>query len=182
MSASLLERKIRRCFDHLDVNRDGQIQAGDLMALASRLMSNFGVVPDSPKGRQLVSTFEDWWTKLVVAMDTSGDAQISPAEFEKGMIAAWITDGQGYEQFFHPAADAIVALSDTDGDGIVTRYEFQRFQEAFGTPPEKIDEAFEHLDADDDGFLSREEILRAFHEYYTTDSADNPGNLLYGSI
>lgn len=182
MSIGLLDRKIDRCFGHLDVNRDGHIQGHDLQALAARLLSNFAVPADSPKGQQIVRTFVEWWTALVSNMDVDGDQEISPEEFRTGMRATFVTPSGGFDQFFKPAAQAIVEVADTDDDGIVSRYEFRRVQEAFGTPPDKIDEAFARLDADEDGFLSHKEIIDAFREYYTKEEPHNPGNWLFGSI
>jgi Ca2+-binding EF-hand superfamily protein len=182
MSTGLLDRKIDRCFGHLDVNRDGQIQSHDLVALAARLMSNFAVPADSRKGKQVTQTFGNWWKALVSNMDVDGDREITPDEFRTGMRATFVTPSGGFDEFFRPAAQAIIDVADTDDDGIVSRHEFRRVQEAFGTPPVKIDEAFARLDADGDGFLSHQEIMDAFRDYYTKEDPQNPGNWLFGSI
>jgi Ca2+-binding EF-hand superfamily protein len=181
-STKLLDRKIDRCFGHLDVNRDGKIQGGDLVALAARLLSNFAIPADSPKGQQVTRTFADWWRALVSKMDADGDKEITPEEFRAGMRATFVTPSEGFDEIFRPAAQAIIEVSDTDDDGVVSRHEFRRVQEAFGTPSNKIDEAFVRLDADGDGFLSHQEIMQAFREYYTQEDATNPGNWLFGSI
>ena len=40
--------------------------------------------------------------------------------------------------------------------------------------------AFEHLDLDGDGFLSREEFVQLIDEFYTSDDPDAAGTWLYG--
>jgi Ca2+-binding EF-hand superfamily protein len=54
--------------------------------------------------------------------------------------------------------------------------------EAFGQSEQDCEHAFAALDLDGDGVLSREELLRAARDYYTSDDPSAIGNLLFGRL
>jgi Ca2+-binding EF-hand superfamily protein len=98
------------------------------------------------------------------------------------MTSAFITDRDGYLANFHPAAQAVFGLADTDADGWLSKDEFARFQRAFRTPEQDIEAAFNRLDANGSGALSVSELVDAAEQYYRGTEAAAHGNWLYGPI
>ncbi|BAY49440.1 calcium-binding EF-hand-containing protein [Scytonema sp. HK-05] len=83
-------------------------------------------------------------------------------------------------QIFGLLAQALFSICDRDNDGSLEQSEFAKFHEAFGCTPANSQLAFKHLDADGDGTLTVEELLNAWHEYYTSNDPQARGNWLYG--
>jgi hypothetical protein len=79
-------------------------------------------------------------------------------------------------------ARAFFAIADVDGDGMVSRSEFDVFQRSHfpAIPQADLDEAFTHLDRDGDGALSAVEFETAIIEYWSGTDPDAPGNWWMG--
>src|SRR5262249_40587921 len=79
-------------------------------------------------------------------------------------------------------AEAFLAIADADGDGRVSPPEFRAFQGGHFPHLTEVNanEAFAHLDTDDDGHLSAEEFIRAIIEYWSSPDPDAPGNWWIG--
>lgn len=179
MPTDLQFDKLDRAFNHIDANRNGQIERDDLLALGARLLVGFGQAPTSVKGRQLLDRYDDLWDELATRLDTDG--ALSPAEFRDGMIRAFI-DGDRYQAILHPAAQAVAALADTDDDGRVSATEFEVLQRAFGVAAPDSQAAFIRLDSAGAGHLGVLDLVEASRQYYTSPDPDAPGNWLYGPL
>ncbi|WP_412538142.1 EF-hand domain-containing protein [Longispora sp. K20-0274] len=182
MTTAFQETKLDKAFGHLDVDGNGVVEHSDILALGSRLFAGFDEAPTSAKGQQVLNGLETFWQSLLSATDLDGDRQISPAEWRTGMATAFIHDHAGFDAGLRPAAEAVMRLADTDGDGAVSLAEFQTLQRAFGTPPEQAVESFARMDTDGDGALTVDELVAATRQYYTSADEDLPGNWFFGQL
>jgi Ca2+-binding EF-hand superfamily protein len=204
MAMRVLDRKLERAFAQLDVDGDGRIERDDILSLGSRLLVGLGEPPTTAKGRRVLDHLDAFWNALVQetrvqetgvreaglretgsratgVRETGSGGPISAAEFHVGMTAAFI-DGDRFEQVFRPAARAVAALCDTDGDGSIGPGGFRAMQQAFGTSAEDADEAFARLDRDGSQTLTVDELVEAAREFYTGDDPEAAGNWLFGPL
>ncbi|MFG2006855.1 EF-hand domain-containing protein [Spirillospora sp. NPDC048911] len=181
-STDLMIRKIDVCFGHLDVDGNGAVERDDLLGLGSRLVAQFGESPTSPKATAMAAGMARFWEALSRAADADGDGRITPEEYRRGMIGAFVDDASGFDRAFLPMAQAVCALMDTDGDGTVSRQEFSEFHRVMRTSVENADLAFDKLDTDGSGDLSVTEVLAAMRDYYTNpdEGSEALGNWLFG--
>jgi Ca2+-binding EF-hand superfamily protein len=177
----VLRRKLDRAFGHVDTDGNGYVEYDDIVALAARLMDGFDEPADGPKGRALTDAFHTFWEALISAIDLDGDRRIDPHEWSVGMTGAFVEQDGGFDAALRPAAQAVVALADTDDDGTISPAEFRTFQQAFGTSERDADTGFARLDADGDGSLTTDEIVEASRQYYT-GSEEAPGDWLFGPL
>ncbi|MGW7415778.1 EF-hand domain-containing protein [Streptomyces sp. NPDC054863] len=177
----LLRRKIDLCFGYADQNRDGVLDAGDALTLASRVVAAVGEPFDSPKSVALLGACDQWWRKLCAELDTDDNGRVDAAEFRTGMLQlpAFRDTSEG-DEALGAACALIWALCDRDDDGLVSAAEFGRFQGALGVSPEARQVAFDHLDLDGDGHLSVDELVSALREFMTSTDPAAPGNWLFG--
>ncbi|MGY0233766.1 EF-hand domain-containing protein [Longispora urticae] len=182
MTSTFQDTKLDKAFGHLDVDGNGVVEHADVLALGSRLFAGFGEAPTSPKGQQVLNGLETFWQTLLSATDLDGDRRISPAEWRTGMANAFIHDRAGFDAGLRPAAEAVMRLADTDGDGVVGLAEFHTLQAAFGTPAEQVAPSFARLDADGSGTLSVDELVAATRVYYTGADEDAAGNWFFGQV
>ncbi len=182
MITDLQERKLDKMFRYLDADSNGALEFQDLLGYASRLTSAFEVSPAAPKGQAIVDGFHVFWEALLSAIDLDGDRRITLEEWRAGMTGAFIEDGEGFSRSLRPAAQAVMNLADTDGDGTVSRSEFSTSAEALGMGADDRDVAFDRLDVDGNGTLSVDELVGAVAEYFTSADPQVRGNWLLGAV
>jgi Ca2+-binding EF-hand superfamily protein len=178
---ALLRRKLERSFHRLDTDGNGFAERADLQDVGARLMRGFDQSPTSPKGRAVAARLDAVWAEMAAYADTDRDGRLSSADYHHGITRAFI-DGPAFDPVFRPAAVALTELCDPDGDGRVTREEFEVLQRAFSTPPDEVAAAFERMDTDGDGALSTAELVAAIRDYYVGTDPEAPGNWLFGPV
>ena len=178
---TLLDLKLLRAFQHLDMNGNGYLDHDDIVALVARFIAGFRVSPHSDEGHAVAAGFEDFWQSLISLVDTDGDGRISPDEWNDGMVDAFVEAADGFDRHLRPAVSAVMHLADTDGDGRIRFAEFTMLQKAFGSRADGVQAAFRHLDADGDGSISVPELIEAAREYYT-GRGGTAGDWLFGPL
>lgn len=181
MATDLQVLKIDRSFSYVDADGNGAITRDDLQGLGARLLAGFGESPAGPRGRRVADSFDRLWDTLADAADLDRDGRITPDEYRSSVVSSFI-DGDRFEPVFRPAIEAVLALADTDGDGLLQPREFLLVHEAFGRSEEDSDYAFAALDLDGDGALGRTELLHAVRDYYTSADPNAIGNLFFGRL
>ncbi|MEW1695233.1 EF-hand domain-containing protein [Streptomyces sp. NPDC093249] len=176
----LLDHKFDMCFGHADQNKDGVVDAADILTFAARVIAAVGEPFDSPKSVEMLRVSENWWKGMLAELDTDKDGKIDPEEYRVGMRRL-VGSASSFEAASRPVATAIWALCDRDDDGEVTAAEFSAVQLAFGTTPENARLGFEKLDLDSDGSLSVDELTSAFRDFYTSTDVETNGNWLFGA-
>ncbi|MFE9929580.1 EF-hand domain-containing protein [Streptomyces sp. NPDC005533] len=184
MIDDLLDRKLERAFTHLDADGSGVVEADDIFALGSRLLSALDEPAGSPKAELVMRGLTDFWQDLFTELDMDRDGKVTPEEYKLGMTRLYAQGGPAYDRSFRPMMRAILTIVDTDGDGVISLEEFHRAQLAFDTRlgPADTEALFRRIDADGDGTLTVDELLHAVREYYTGTEEDAPGNLLFGEL
>lgn len=182
MAIDLQQAKIGKLFSQLDANGNGYIEESDVSAIAQRVLAGLGESESAPKGRELVRSYMSIWTKLVEGMDLNADGRILPEEYKQGIAKTFLEPEGAYDRYFHPAVVATWELLDTNGDGTVSRSEFDTFQRAFGTPPEELDEIFAKVDSDGSGVLDKAEMIEHGRDFYTSTDENATGNWLFGRL
>jgi Ca2+-binding EF-hand superfamily protein len=181
MATELQVLKIDRSFTYIDVDGNGTITRDDLQGLGARLLAGFGASPAGAAGRRVADSFDRLWDTLADAADLDRDGRITSGEYRSSVVSSFI-EGDRFEPVFRPAIEAVLAVADTDGDGLLRPQEFLLVHEAFGRSEQDSDYAFAALDLDGDGALGCEELLHAVRDYYTSADANAIGNLLFGRL
>lgn len=181
MTTTLLERKLDRAFGHMDVNRTGHIDHGDLSRLADRLSQGFHEPPGSPKAAAVADGLEGFWRSLTAAIDHDGEQSITPIEWQAGVIGAFVEPAGGFESGLRPAAEAVAGIADTDGDGVVSYPDFATLLHAFGAHAGDARVAFEHLDPEGRGAITVDDLVGAVRQYYT-GTRPAAGDWLFGEV
>jgi Ca2+-binding EF-hand superfamily protein len=176
------DQRLRKSFGFFDADKDGDIEYDDVLAMAARITSAFGVRPGSAKGIVLSNAFEIFWRELLDAVDLDDDRRITEEEYLSGMVGAFAEKDGGFDRGLRPVIAAILVISDSDDDGMLNREEFQRVEAAMGNPSSDAGEAFDKLDRDNSATLTVEELIDAAREFHTGTDPAAPGNWLFGSV
>ena len=77
-------------------------------------------------------------------------------------------------------ARAVFDILDADNDGVISKEEYLKFFRSFRGNVEDAEIAFQKLDDNDDGYLTRQSFLEAVTEFHLSDDPDARGNWLFG--
>ena len=130
----------------------------------------------------MIAAYLNVWREVHLPHLPAGSRGLNKEEFLRSKLALATGDPATGEATLGALADTFFVLADTDNDDRVGRREFWAFQH--GHFPEltraALDEAFDHLDADHDGYLTRTQFTTAVVEYWTSSDPDAPGNWWLG--
>lgn len=180
-STDLLTAKIDHGFDHLDADGDGLLTEQDHVLMGRRVAAALGHAPGSDPERRVIDAYLRIWRELHLPHLPEGDTSLSKGRFLES-TSSLASDPAAARATVGALAEAFLAVIDADRDGRVGPEEFRVFQTGHfpGLSEAETTEAFTHLDADGDGYLSAEEFVRANVEYWSSTDPDAAGNWLMG--
>ncbi|WP_306746602.1 EF-hand domain-containing protein [Saccharothrix yanglingensis] len=175
--SDLLKAKINHGFDHLDVDGDGLLTEHDHVLMGRRVAESLGHASGSSQEQRVVDAYLRIWHDLHLPHVPGGGTTISREQFlaSTGSLA---DDPDAARATVGAVAEAFLTVADTDEDGRVSPAEFLVFQRGHfpGLSEDEAAEAFRHLDADGDGYLTTEEFVGASVAFWSSNDPDAPGN------
>ena len=179
MLSALQEKKLTRYFQVYDIDDDGQISVSDF----HRVIENVRIVRGAAEGsfaeQGLRHAFMTFWSALTAAADTDKDGGIDLDEW----LAYWqiaLESDTRYEEEVEAITDHLFTVFDTDADGEIGPDEFVDFYGVFGLGANLARSVFVELDANNDGIISRREMLEVGRQFYRSDDPGSAGNMLFG--
>lgn len=182
MPADMLTAKIEFGFDQLTARSGGVLDGPSHVAMGRRAAAAIGYALGSEEEARMIEAYLNVWRLMHLPHLPAGSRGLTREEFVRSNLA--LADGTpaDREAILGALADTFFCLADVDGDGRVNREEFWAFQH--GHFPELtravLSEAFDYLDTDRDGYLSRTQFTTSIVEYWTSRDPDAPGNWWLG--
>lgn len=167
MDSAEYERKIASRFAAFDQDGNGYIDREDFSGAAARLLAEFSTTPRCDKGQALYNGAEAFWQGMAGIADVDGDQRVSRQEFVTGAVKRLRDNPERFAEIARPFLSAVIALADTDGQGM-TPAAAERVLRVLGVGTEVTAQVAAALDADGDGRIGEDEVLRAFASYYVT--------------
>jgi Ca2+-binding EF-hand superfamily protein len=176
MLSELQTRKLTRMFNAFDSDHSGYLEFADFEAQFNNLAHMRDIATDSPEYAELQSSYDAAWNAISRFADTNSDGRVTLAE--------WLTYGSSvvaspdtFEHGVGSIAKLSAKLLDSDGDGAISREEFTTFRSVLDAGRATI---FEQFDLDGDGYISSDELLELFRQFFMSDDPAAPGNTWYG--
>ncbi|MEU8541397.1 EF-hand domain-containing protein [Streptomyces sp. NPDC048717] len=166
MSTAVANDRLVKRFEKWDTDGNGVLEAGDFQAEAARIAKNLGKA-GSPEGEQLVNAFQALFEGLAERVGVSADGSISQDQFLATTKEMLFEEGEAsFNRALGPVVNALVNVCDEDKDGHINPVEFSSWLTAVGVSDENIGQKFAEVDADGDGRLSEDELLRVMREFH----------------
>ncbi|GAA2102239.1 EF-hand domain-containing protein [Kitasatospora saccharophila] len=159
-------------FTLFDANGNGVLDPDDFKLMTERVLE---VAADSPAAdrQALADSLDDYWRVLSETLDTNGDGVISPEEFN-GFVLNPKLFGATASQF----ADALAALGDPDGDGLIGRGRFLALMTAIGFRPANSEALFDAFGPDAEDRITVAVWAQGIRDYYSPEKSGIPGDRL----
>ncbi|MFJ6385064.1 EF-hand domain-containing protein [Kitasatospora sp. NPDC092039] len=151
-------------FRKLDADGDGVIEQVDIDQLVQEMLHRAGAgAPGTQTWRRVTGLGNRLWQELLAAVDENADRKVTAREF----VAAYRRP-DFLDQVAVPFELAVLDAADADNDGRISVGEWLTWQQAKGTVPTEALDEFRRIDADGDGYLTREECAQHIKQTYTT--------------
>jgi Ca2+-binding EF-hand superfamily protein len=165
-------QRVEHVFDLFDTDGNGFIEAADIELMTNRVVA---AATGSGQGAKdaIRAAFDRYWTTMAAELDENGDGRISLDEF-RGIVLSPGQFGPAVEQF----AEALSALGDPDGDGLIERPVFEALMTAIGFGLENLHALFDSFGPTEQDQVEVEVWRVAIVEFYDPDDGDTRGNHL----
>jgi Ca2+-binding EF-hand superfamily protein len=158
-------------FDVFDRTGDGVLAREDLEAKARAVLDEFGVDPDSPPGRQLMTAADGFWDGLCRRATISPDGKMSKDDFVAANMKVLVGSPDGFQILVRPWVHAEFVVADVDQDDRLGRDEWARLLRTRGHDEPTIRQRLDAADIDGDGGVTLHEVMSAAYRFYATDDA-----------
>jgi len=178
----LLEKKWAYFFYLIDLNKDGVLKQSDFLSIVDRLEANEQAAISVPQSRWLRLQAKKLFDTLVFECNGRGNDQISLGQWLNLLKQHRRTGNSKFIRIFClGCVRYIFNLFDLNGDGYIDFEEFQEIYRIYGISEGQIFLAFNRLDENEDGKLSRKEIDAGLEVFFTKESPDN-FNYIFGEF
>ncbi|GAA2734275.1 EF-hand domain-containing protein [Streptomyces nogalater] len=164
--------RVRLVFSLFDADGNGVLEADDFELMGKRVVAAVPEAADGARSR-LLDAFRRYWQTLLRELDADGDGRVSPEEF-----AAIVLDPQRFDATVDEFADALAAMGDPDGDGLVERTHFTALMTAIGFQRPNIDALFDAFEPVDGDRVPVPTWADGIRDYYRPEKAGIPGDHL----
>jgi Ca2+-binding EF-hand superfamily protein len=184
MLTELQRRKLRLRFALLDTDGDGGLAREDFELVTLRVCAAFGHLPGSADYDRVLGAYLKVWERLCEELDHDPFVPCSMQEFldacERALLEPARTDRPPLHDL--DLVDLVFDIADADQNGVIDLAEFTAWMHAYGVGARDTVEAFDLLDADNDGVLSRDEMMQAAEDFYNAVDPVVAGNWLFGPL
>ena len=184
MLTELQRQKLRLRFALLDTDGDGSLAREDFELVTLRVCAAFGHLPGSADYDRVLGAYLKVWERLCAELEHDPYEPCSLPEFLEACERALLRPAGPDLAPLHDLdlVDLVFDIADADQNGVIDLAEFTAWMHAYGVGARDTIAAFDLIDSDDDGVLSREEMMRAAEEFYSAVDPLVAGNWLFGPL
>ncbi|MBZ8181435.1 EF-hand domain-containing protein [Oscillatoria salina] len=180
MLTELQTKKWTHLFNIYDTNKNGVVNKEDYELKVQAVAKLHNLSPGSTGYDEMYAQVMADWNNLQQNVDKNQDGQITLDEWlEHGYTC--INSENMYETV-KKEADAIFALFDRNGDGVINSEEYTGLMKAWGVSDEGLEIACSKLNLKGDNTLSKDVFKQLLEQFHKSDDPDSPGNYLFGSF
>lgn len=178
MLTELQIRKFTKLFTIYDSDNSGLIDLADFERITKELAEYRGWKLYSEKFNAIFSKFAYSWIHLQGVSDKNRDNKVSLEEW-LNYYEAILRDSQRYEAEISSLVSLIFDVFDIDGDGTISSKEWIDFLAVYNNHRIYAEKAFARIDNNKDGFITKEEFLKALYDFHYSDDPEALGNSLF---
>ncbi len=172
----LQQQKILHFFNVLDRDSNGILEEEDFTLVADGISDQIGYTKNSAE--RLALKVKAYGLFLQILTDIGKlEATITPEE--------WLVFHESYvllksNDYILQTSDYLFSLFDQDKDGFIDKAEYLDMFKAYGLFNANATRAFDLLDLNDDKKISKQELVKAFSEFFLSSDAEAAGNWIFG--
>ncbi|USX54373.1 EF-hand domain-containing protein [Lentzea sp. HUAS12] len=174
MQKNALER-VTVIFTLFDRDGDGRLEAEDFEIMGADVVRAAPLSSEAARNT-MRGAFERYWTTLAAELDADRDGTISFDEFTACVLAP-----ERFDDTVREFAEALAALGDPDGDGLIERPVFLALMTAIGFEHDAINALFDAFGPSESDQITVPTWVAGIKDYYSPTKAGIPGDHLVTS-
>lgn len=165
-------KRVEHVFDLFDIDGNGFIEAADIALMTDRVVAA-ATGSDQAAKDAMRAAFDRYWSTMAAELDENHDGRISAEEFR-----AFVLDPEAFGGAVEQFAEALSALGDPDGDGLIDRPVFEALMTAIGFGHENLHALFDSFEPNGQDQIQAQVWREAIVEFYDPGDGDTRGNHL----
>lgn len=167
MIAETAKDRVKQRFDRWDSAGNGALTHSDMEQEAIDIAAAFGKEASSIEAHNIKNAFRGLFDFVADQAGVTPDGQITAQQFQQVAENLIFEHGEAaFNRALRPLVNGIIDLCDRSDDGIINREEFTMWVSVLGLDPTAGAHAFDKIDRDGNGELTREELLGVFRDYH----------------
>lgn len=179
MLSELQQQKFIKLFSMYDASANGHLDRKDFEAIVNKAARIKNWSSRSAKYQTLLYKYMDKWDGLEKTACNNKKHQVtlpSWLDYHEALLG----DGDRYEAQVKELMEIIFDVFDVDGNGEISADEWAEFLSLYNISPVYAAFIFPKIDQDQDGCLSKTDLLELIRQFYYSDDPQSPGNLMFG--
>jgi len=179
MLTELQKRKLTKFFSMYDNRCDGVLICQDFESLIKKIanLKNLGL--RSPKYYALQDQLMRKWNDLQNEADVNRDQKVSLEEW-LNYYSSVLSDKERYHQTLRSLKATMFDAFDDDNNGKISQQEWAQLLSVYNISPVYAELVFPQLDANHDGFLTKDEMLHLIYDFFYSDDPTAIANSMFG--
>lgn len=181
MLSPLQELKQTHYFRLVDSDNNGYIEKADWTTIGENLAAIRGLSQDSNEYQGIKNAMTHIWENIRKFADSNNDYRVSLDKWlsfqDEKVINA---DDDWYDQYVNTFFELLFDLIDENSDEKIDQKEYVGLLVCFRVEPRNALLAFNKIDQNKDGIISKDELIAAIRDFNRSNEADTAGNWLFG--
>lgn len=178
MLTPLQIKKLSHFFNILDFDKNGSIEADDFEAIGENLAIIRDIDLDTPEYEVVMAMTNGIWDKLVPYVENGEGTQQQWLQFMTVLLDP--KNLETYKQYLNNFVTTIFKMFDINDDGYISQTEYIDLFIGMRIEVRFAPKAFRNLDTNQDGRLSKEEMIISVDQFMRSDNPNASGNWLFG--
>ncbi|MGF1495663.1 MAG: EF-hand domain-containing protein [Elainellaceae cyanobacterium] len=177
-------RKLMKLFSMYDACNLGVLKLSDFERLAQRLAELRGWKPGSASYEQIMNKFLFRWGRMRAEVKEKVNHRMdSQIDFEEwlGYHDIVLAD-KSYRDEIVGLAESVFNVVDVDDSGHLSKEEWATLFRVYNIPVIYVDETFDKIDRNQDGALTKDEVLSMIQDFYYSTDPNAIGSYMFGPI
>ena len=179
MLTEFQQRKFVKLFSMYDTTHNGMLAHQDFEKIVERITNLRNWSRRSPRYQILDNKYKYQWKQLIKKADKAHNQEISLEEW-LDYHETVLNNQNRYHDEVQSLMEIVVEAFDENEDGKLTQQDWGKFLSVYSVSPVYTQFVFPTLDVNQNGFLTKEEVLKLIFEFYHSDAPNIRANSLFG--